>query len=207
MLKRKRTTTASKKATKYRKRYKKESLSVYSNNRLHFVKRHVDYFTFALSKTTVTGNGWVFRLNNVPGYTEFTNMYDQYKICGVYMKFYPSQTQNATAASLDNSAANARFFSAIDYTDAVAPASTDVIREFENCEVTSILDVHEKYKKNPKFINSTGQVVSDFVETTNASLNWYGLRTAQDATSATGSATALTYSVECVYYLCFKNIK
>ena len=206
MLKRKRTTTAAKKAVKYKKRYKRESLSSLSNNRIHFVRRHVDFFTTSLDPVSGTGLAYNFSLNDVPGYTEFTNLYDQYKICGVHMTFFPKQQLNTTISPIDHAKANARFLMCIDLNDGTAPSTADEVRQYESCQVGSILDRHEIYVKKPLFLNASGQNVSDWVATSSPSLNWFGVKCYAEPNNRTGSED-FTYSIEAVYYLCFKNIK
>ena len=206
MLKRKKSTTAAKKATKYRKRFKKESLSSQSNNRLHFVKRHVDYFTVPVSNLTGAAGAFVWTLNNVPAYTELTAMYDQYKICGVYVKFMPKQTSATSCLLADAAKANARFLTCIDLNDDSPPLTADEIRQYETCQVTSIVDTHEVYIKKPLFVNSSGQNVSDWLSTANPSTRWYGLKYFCEPSGITGVSQFL-FTVECVFYLCFKNIK
>lgn len=202
--------TASKKAYKYRKRFKQQTLAEKSNNRIHFIKRHVDYFTFTVPNVTPAQAAWTFRLANVPGLSELTGLYDQYKICGVHMKFFPSQTDSDTLSLVDRARANARFLSAIDYNDATPPSSSDDLRQYTNCEVTSILEVHERYIKNPTYVTNSGQVSSEWLPTSFPNVAWFGLKTFTEPTETTSLSTPVpvfSYRVECIYYLCFKDIK
>jgi hypothetical protein len=200
-------TPASKKASKFKKAYKKQQIGTYNNNRVHVVKRHVDFFSVPLVGATATTQGFNFSLNDVPSSTDFTNLYDQYKICAVQLKFFPSQTQSVSLNPLERANANARFLSAIDLNDSTAPLTSDEIRGYETCQVTSILDTHERFIKNPMYQNSTGQNTSDWVATTSPSLNWNGLKVYIEPCNATGTNTTLVYHVEAIYYLCFKNVK
>ena len=206
MLKRKRTTPASKKAQKYKKRFKKESLSSQSNNRVHFVRRHTDMFTIPVSNVAGATGGIGFELNEVPAYTELTALYDQYKICGVHLKFYPKQTNTNSCLNADSVRGDARFLTCIDLNDITPPVNTDEVRQYESCQVTSILECHEVYVKKPLFLNASGQNVSDWVSTSSPSLRWFGLKYFCEPSGMTG-LSQFFYTVEAVFYLCFKNIK
>lgn len=199
---------AAKKASKFRKKYKKQAIErPLSNNRVHLIRRHVDGYSIPLVGAASTAQGFNFSLNDVPGASDFTNLYDQYKICAVHMKFYPSQTQSTTLNPAERANANARFLSCIDYTDAVAPTTADEVRQYESCEVTPILEPHERFIKHPLYQNNSGQNVGDWVGTSSSSLNWFGLRIFIEPCNATGTNSTLTYHLEMIYYLCFKNVK
>ena len=178
-----------------------------SNNRIHMVRRHVDGFSIPLVGAASTAQGFNFSLTDVPNYSDFTNLYDQYKICAVHVKFYPSQTQTITLNTLERANACARFLSAIDLNDSTAPLTADEVRQYETCEVTSILETHERFIKHPLYQNSSGQNTGDWVATSSPSLNWNGLKIFIEPCNATGTSTTLTYHLEMIYYLCFKNIK
>ena len=171
------------------------------------VRRHVDGFSIPLVGAASTAQGFNFSLTDVPNYSDFTNLYDQYKICAVHVKFYPSQTQTITLNTLERANACARFLSAIDLNDSTAPLTADEVRQYETCEVTSILETHERFIKHPLYQNSSGQNTGDWVATSSPSLNWSGLKIFIEPCNATGTSTTLTYHLEMIYYLCFKNIK
>jgi len=201
-------TPAAKKASKFRKQYKKQTVGrPLSNNRIHLVKRHVDFFSVPLVGATSTAQGFNFSLNDVPNSTDFTNLYDQYKICAVHMKFYPSQTQTMSLNAAESARADARFLSAIDLNDSTAPLTADEVRQYETCQVTGILEQHERFIKNPMYQNASGQNTNDWVATSAPALNWNGLKVYIEPNNATGLNNTLIYHVEAIFYLCFKNIK
>lgn len=178
-----------------------------SNERVHLVKRHSDYLTIPLINTTPTYGALVFRLSNVPGNSEFINLYDQYKICGVKITFYPSQT-GADTTQRTASAANpaARLLTAVDYNDSTVPLSLDDLRQYESCKVSSICEKHVRYISKPKFVNNSGQTVNDWISVSSATTIHYGLKYGAEPSGTDVSATT-TFNIEVLYYLCFKNIK
>lgn len=194
--------------SKYKKTKSSDSLAMYKQpkNPVRFVKRHTDYFTVIVNGVTGVLGAFNFTLASVPNYTEFTNLYDQYKISAISVCFYPRQTEVTTLLPADSAKANARFLSAIDYNDDTAPASFDAIREYESCKVTSCVEKHEVYIKEPLFLNNSGQNVNGWVSTANPSTRFYGLKYGCEPTLVSG-ANPFTYQVECVFYMAFKNVK
>lgn len=71
---------------------------------------------------------WAFRLNDMPGATDFTNLYDEYQITKAVIKFIPkfSQVNAITGNNIANSLLT-QFMTAIDYDDANAlPVATAI---------------------------------------------------------------------------------
>lgn len=192
---------------KYPKTSSKKSMTMYKqpSNPVRLVKRTSDYFSITVSGVAGSFGAYNFKLANVPGYAEFTNLYDQYRINAVSVCFFPRQTETSTLATVDTAKGNARLLTAIDYNDDTVPLTFDSLREYENCEVVSILEKHERYIPKPLFLNNSGQNVNGWLATSSPSTNHYGLKYAIEPTLATGGA--FTYTVEVVYYLAFKNVK
>ena len=143
--------------------YKTQKTNQFSNNRKHFVKRHTDYGVINVSNISGASGSFNFVLSNVPGFAEFTALYDQYKICGVKLIFYPRQTMTNRVDSTENVLGNARIATAIDYNDSSPPLSIDDLRQYESCQITPLIERHERYVDKPLFVNSSGQNVSDWV--------------------------------------------
>lgn len=207
-MKRARSSYSKPQASKYKKSSSDKTLAMYKQpkNPVRFVKRHVDYFAVVVNGITGVLAGMNFTLSSVPGYTELTALYDQYKISAVQVCFYPKQTSVTSLVTLDNVKGNARFLSAIDYNDDTAPGSFDQIREYENCQVTPCIEKHEVYIKEPLFLNNSGQNVNGWVSTSNPTTRYYGLKYGCEPTLASGANT-MTYQIECVFYMSFKNVK
>lgn len=68
------------------------------------------------------------RLSDLPNYTEFTNLFDQYRINSVTLKMYAFSTSSETGAAVNPalSQTSALVHSIIDYDDAAAPTASDV---------------------------------------------------------------------------------
>lgn len=177
-----------------------------ANERLHYVKRTVDYGTLLGDNINPSYGTYNFSINDVPNYTELTALYDQYKICGVRFRLFPKQTQ-CTSLDLATQPRNARILTAIDYTDSTSPISISEVREFETCKVDSILDRVERYVKHPKYVLSSNIVTDDWCPTSNTTVNWLGIKYAIEPIGSTSATRSQEWSVEATFYLCFKNIK
>jgi hypothetical protein len=74
-----------------------------------------------------------FALSDLPGYTEF-NLFDQYKIRSIDLKFCPTFTNNIPKGVLGADSLNLPLLStSIDRDDATAPASLATILENQTC--------------------------------------------------------------------------
>lgn len=99
----------------------------------HFFKRMLYKTTITPVPGDVNYGALSFQFNDMPASTEFTNLFDYYKLTGVKLRF---------ALKLDPSAqtaANAQYpvmYSAIDYDDITAPFNADELRERQWCRQT-----------------------------------------------------------------------
>lgn len=143
-----------------------------------------------------------FSLNDLPNYTEFTTLYDNYKLNGVKIMFRPKVTQSVSTGSINNPDATVPFYTCIDYNDSGALPTIDAIRDYKTCRVSTILRPKARYIHKPKIVDSSSSVRSAWLSTASADINWYGLKVSIPPTT-----TATTFGVEAKYYLSFKNVK
>lgn len=192
--------------SKYKKTTSKK-LTMYKTPKdpIRLYKRHSDYFSLPVSGAAGALGSFTFTLNSIPNSTEFTSLYDQFKINAVSVCFYPKQTQVTSLSTADNVRGNARILTAIDYNDDTPPLTLDDLRQYENCEVDVILNKHERYIPKPLFLNNSGQNVNGWLSTANPSTKHYGLKYGIEPTQAVGGV--FTYNVEVTYYIAFKNTK
>jgi len=107
----------------------------------HFFKRS---FTSSITilKSGNTSGCNVFTLNQLPNYTEFSNLFDQYRVNGVKYEFIPRFN------SIDQAAATGgEFYTAIDRTDNDAPASLNDMLEYQSLRKTPLTRRHVRYYK------------------------------------------------------------
>lgn len=184
-----------------------KTISMYNNQKqnVRLVRRNVDFFQLVASNGTPTFGTYSFRLTSVPNSAELISLYDQYKINAVSLTFYPRMTQITSLINADN-VANRRVLTAIDFTDGAPPASTDELREYENCEVRSCLDTFSVYIDKPKFADASGALRTGYISTSSPSTVHYGLKYAIDPLNP-GVVGTYPFTVEAVFYMSFKAIK
>lgn len=154
-----------------------------------------------------------WQLDQVPGYAEFTAMYDFYKINAVQVKYIPiSNITNTTLGSRTDF--YNRFISVIDYNDRAVPSSLDSLRQYSNCKVTPNLMVHKRFLHPRPLVTidedsssggvyGYGQVGTQWISTDTNQAEWYGIKWGID--HPTPGATEDLYNVEFKVYLSFKG--
>lgn len=187
----------------YRKRWNTRSRYNKKGQRVMLFTR----FTSALGAIICDGinpalYAFNFSLSDLPNYTEFTNLYDNYKINAVKVNFYPKITESVSTGSVNNPDATVRFLSVIDYNDSTPPLSVQELRDYKTCKASSILRPKSRYIYKPKIVDSSSTVRSAWIATSSPSTNWFGLKVAIDPTT-----TAMTFGIEAKYYCSFKNVK
>ena len=100
--------------------------------------------TGAATTTTNYTFATFFALSMLPDYTDFTNLYDQYKICFAKLRIRAWATSAATESGISSAYSNvaALVSSIIDYDDATAPAATgppDDMRQYPSYKTHNLL--------------------------------------------------------------------
>lgn len=171
-----------------------------STRAIHNFKR-----TFAVGAGTLTTDGinstyvgWNFSMNDMPGYTELTSLYDFYKLNGVLVRVIPyQQTQSVSIGSVNN-ATNTPIFYAIDRSDSTAPGTVGEVLEYQDHKIATSYRGFNLYVKAPKFADATSAVRGGWVSTSNATLNWNGLKIAIPPTgNANSFYVTWTFYVSC----------
>lgn len=144
-------------ASKYRRRYRSarrrrnnivRRRRLYRSNRgrrlglkLHHFKR--TYVGSDISGgTTITSGALSFALNSLPGYTEFTNLFDCYRINKIVVKFVPAVTSAEVGATSTNPMTN--FFTVLDFNDATALSTLNDAFEYGNLKMTRGYKTHTR---------------------------------------------------------------
>ena len=96
--------------------------------KVHHFRRTFKASNISSTTTGVLG-GYSFSLDQLPNYTEFTNLFDQYRINKIVVKFIPNHNSSDVSASTQ---VISNFNSVIDPTDATAPATGAELYEYQN---------------------------------------------------------------------------
>lgn len=185
-----------------KRRYSKKVSKV---SKVHYYKRFCSLGIVAADSALDQFFPFSFELNNVPGFSELTQLYDFYKINAVKISFIPTQTMSNSLSTISNNQ-NTRFFSVIDYNDDATVSSLDDLRQYQTCKYTSAFKTHTRYIYKPKHSIASYVQSSQWCSTAVPTTEWYGLKVGIEAMGSTVS-TSMNYRVEATYYLSFKNPK
>jgi len=143
-----------------------------------------------------TLTAFVFNLSQVPNSTDFTNLFDMYRITKIQIDWVPEYTQLSDAAPLSN-AVNVRFNSAIDLTNFLAPTSVNEVLEFQQLASTGITKPHQRAWQ-PTFLMGGLVPCTCWLPTTSPTERHYGLKIGVPATGVAMVFRArVKYFVEC----------
>ncbi|QGF19385.1 capsid protein [Antarctic virus COCH21_111] len=166
----------------------------------------------------------VARLSDLPSYTEFTNLFDQYRINSVTIKMYSFSTASSTGAAVNPtlSQTSALVHSIIDYDDTIAPTGSDSgindFRQFPSYRCRQMVNGTGKpltYRFKPHLAASvygTGAFTSyknekfGWIDSNSPGVDGYGFKAVVELPSL-GASYAYTFftKVEVSYNLSFRN--
>lgn len=154
----------------------------------------------------VTSGALVFALSDVPSPTDFTSLFDQYRIAQVRVEFLPLVSAfgpSTTATDLPY------VLTAIDYDDGTA-VSTAALQQYGTCMSTSIIEYHQRVL-NPRaalaaysgaFTSYAQSPPGQWMDSASPSIQYYGLKWATTpVTVVSGTYDVLSivahYTIQC----------
>lgn len=156
-----------------------------------------------------------FRLSDVPDYSEFTSMYDQYCITKVVLRFIPGRNYaDITNAAPIGAIAGARLCTIIDHDDGTVP-TINQMRQYTSCKMTNY-GVEHKRVVTPSVLGMRFETAiataytpmfKQWVSTTDPDTPHYGVKVAIISNDPASVANSITYSIEAKYYIKCKNVK
>lgn len=186
---------------------------------VHYYKRHLDYGTVSATNGTTATYGTVyFQLDQLNNYTEFTALYDNYKLIAMKVYFIPISNVTLSGSTPLNvqTEHNNRLITVIDYNDRDTPTNVNELREYSTCQVKPNNILHTRYfHPRPTItmdedatsggVYGIGQVKGVWVSTASNQCEWYGVK--YGIQHADPTATVSLYKIEVKAYLAFKNYK
>lgn len=142
---------------------------------------------------------FVFTLDTLPDYTDFTRLFDMYRITKVEIDWVPEYTELTDAALVSN-AVNVRFNSTVDLTDASAPASVDEVLQYQQLLSSGITKPHKRVWQ-PTFLMGGFVPCSCWLPTSAPSERHYGLKVAIPPTGV-----AMTFRSRCRLFVECSNV-
>lgn len=196
--------------TRRRRIYRRRRLAPIRRQRVHYFKRQYNT-TLTLTSGADTATTYTYRLSDCPNYTEWTALYDQYKISAVKTTFTPRFTETSQANQC-----NVHMWSVIDRTDATNLTSAGVANEYTTCVQKPITKYHSRYFKPAcQILMNTTQgsepadwiglpKISQWLPTSAPDIKHYALKT---FAIATGAGSNITLDVSIVYYVACRSVK
>lgn len=187
----------------------------YAQSTVHRFKRSF-YKEGALASdpTNDQFGGFVYSLQNLPSYTDFTTLFDQYRIDKIRVTFYPRQnvTNGTFPSPTNDTVQSCQVFSVVDYDDGTAPTALDQLLQYQNLKTTRGLQVHSRTFKPGVEIAQTnngtlaGSMVkkSPWLDATNA-LVWHNA--IKVCLQNTGGFAPITYDMKVDMWISCKNVR
>jgi len=152
-----------------------------------------------------TFGSYAFSLSTVSAYSEFVNLFDQYRICAVRLQFFP-RVSEVTGQGLAN---QVPFHYAVDYTDVTPPSSVGDVLQYNNSKTRQALKPFTIYLK-PRVAQTIWQGVSAagyapgrpsmWLDSKSYGVQHYGLKWVFDA-----QISGFSIDVMATYYCQFKG--
>lgn len=145
----------------------------------------------------------LFQLNAVTANTDFSELYNEYKIRAVKVSFIPL----ANVSNMQQSAYSKLIYSAID-TNGGAPLSHDQIRQYNTVRWSPYNRIHSRYFYPRAQINSsTLSGKQPWFSTDNNDGEQYRALIISPPTIDGIPSTEPIYTIECTYYLSFRGTR
>lgn len=198
-----------------RKRYNKKLLIGNPKQKVFYFKRFVGGLASFVAGADFADSfaNYTFRLADVPGFTEFTTLFDFYKIKAVKLVFLPQFSEYSGSLMASTTFPPAlRLFSIIDYNNISSPA-LDAMRQYSNCKITQYIKGHRRYFK-PKVnfdIDGGGEGQygkNPWINTDQSAIQYLGFRIGCDTNLYNSISIAsgdVLCRVEATYYMAFKS--
>lgn len=195
------------------RRYRRRRIfkrSIKNSTRTHYFKRtKVDEFTitnagFVSIKSDVADavyNKW--QLDQLPEYTEFTTLYDEYKICALKCRFVFDRNSAEVASA---NAELPQLITVFDQTDTTALANEAEALQYSSFKSVRLNRPITRYFKT-RMEGSTNLIKAGWNGTHYSNAGHYGMKVAVDTISAGGGTTLGTLRVYTTFYLGMRKAK
>jgi hypothetical protein len=178
-------------------------------DRVYRFRRHSPPTSISQVALTDTLGAFTFTLNVVNGYTEFTTLFDSYRIAFLEVKFHPIYSMQALSTS---ALITPRLITAIDLDDATTPGTLGELAEYGTQKQTNFNEPHvrtiapraAKALYGGGAFTSYGMAEKDlWVDCNSPSVAYYALKYGVEA-GASGQTALQSWRVEFIWYLEFR---
>lgn len=150
-----------------------------------------------------------YRLSDLPNHTEFTNLYDEYKICGIKHKFIFEKNSSEAGSSTTNILPT--LITVNDYNTASPLADENTALQYHSCKMSRLDKVRSRYFKPTSDVTAvssaqTASVKRQWINTAFPDYPHHGMLAAV-TTSGTGTDTLGILKVYTTYYVACRGSK
>lgn len=172
---------------------------------------------FASSNFDATGNkfqAFTFALSDLPNYSEFTNLYDQFQIVAVKFEIIPKfNAVDLNPMSTWSQGVLPNIHSVLDYNDSTAPTSLTEMMQYKNYRRSRGNQIHKRYFKPATLSQNYESAVStsytskwkDWISTDDPTTPYYCIKVCWDACGVVEYQP--TYDIYAKYYFQCKSTK
>lgn len=178
-------------------------------NRVYNFKRKLFLQDWTVVGATQATGVRQFALSDLPGYQDFTSLYDMYKINKVIFKIIPKYTEAPLASGTSVANSNIQqIHSAIDYDDGTAAANINVLTQYQSHRMTRGNKIHTrtlvpKVQANVSSLSALPKA-NQWIDCDQPAVAHSGVKYIIPAASAAGTFTY--YDLEVTMYLSMKNV-
>lgn len=205
---------------RYKKTYKKRAVSVpgyISRGKLlgtiyRFKRTNTALYPVAKSFTNQTAQ---FKLSDIPNFSEFVALFDQYKILGVGITWIFTRTENQISTTVgQNPMPNLGYVR--DYNDATPLTSEGNYLQFQDCRIRRLdrpISMYVRPRPSTALYNGAftgyGVPTNVWIDTASSDVQHYGVKWFTDASMEGSLPTEQLGVIKMVFrfYLAFRNVK
>lgn len=155
-----------------------------------------------------TTGATAFTLDTLTGYTEFTALFDQYRIIEIRASFNPMTAAFGPSTTTTDLP---MLYTVIDFDDAATPANIDELRQFSTCQATSYRELQFRCFTPQFALAAYGGAFTSYSQSrtgawndcNSPSIQYYGLKWAISPVTVV-SSQYLLYNVDITYVLQFR---
>lgn len=179
---------------------------------IQYFKRSAYFSGWAANNTTADNFLVTFAtLNSVPNASDFTTLYDQFRINGVKFTLIPRGNQSDIGTASGTVAQSVGVFSVIDYDDSNALTSLGQALQYQNMKMTRSHQIHSRYFK-PRIMTSADATTG--IVMANNTRGWLDVATGADVKHLgikyvlqQSPNSSQQFDLKVDYYLAFKCVR
>lgn len=176
------------------------------SNNIHHFKRTYHDTGIIVSNSGAAVGARNFTFDKLPGYTEFTSLYDEYRINKVVYKFIPNYT-GVDMNPLSTALSMCNFHSILDFDDSTAPAGFTEILQYPSYKMTRGNRMHTRAFTPAISFEVGGNIgysikYKQWINCSNITVPHRGIKYVVDQSTATG-----TFNVITTVYFSMKGVR